>query len=91
MREAALTPVVANIGGQQRTITAVHATALQLATQAAKGDQRAMAKFLEWVDEIEKRAAAKRPTEFPFSEPDLEVLRAIYDRMLQCKPDEAAE
>jgi hypothetical protein len=43
------------------------------------------------MDEFEKRAAANRPSEYPFSEPDLEVVRAIYDRMLQCKPDEPTE
>jgi hypothetical protein len=91
MREAARAPVIANIGGQQRKISTLQATAWQLATQAAKGDQRAVVKFLEWMDEFEKRAAANRPIEFPLSEPDLEVLRAIHDRMQHCKPDEPTE
>ena len=44
-------------------------------------------KFLDWMDEIESRTAAAKPTEFPLSEPDLEVIRAIYERMKQCEQE----
>jgi hypothetical protein len=43
------------------------------------------------MDEIETRAAAARPSQFPLSEPDIEVIRATYERMKQCEPEEAAE
>jgi hypothetical protein len=61
---------------------------MQLATKAAGGDQAAMAKFLDWIDEIETRAAAVRPTQFSLGAPDIEVLRAAYKRMIQCKKPE---
>jgi hypothetical protein len=86
MMEAARNPVTATIGGKKRTISTLHATTMQLATKAASGDSKSMAKFLDWVDKIESRAAAARPSQFPLSEPDIEVLRAAYERMKQCEP-----
>jgi len=62
---------------------------MQLATKAAGGDQASMARFLDWVDEFETRAAAAKPAEFPFSDADLEVLRAIHERMKLCIPPSA--
>jgi len=59
---------------------------MQLATKGAKGDPRAMLKFLDWMDEIQRRAAAARPSEFPFTGLDLDVMRAIYARMKACDP-----
>ena len=81
--EAALHPITATIGGKKRKITNIQATTMQLATKAASGNQAAMVKFLDWIDDIETRAAGAKPSEFPLSEPDLEVLRAIYERMKQ--------
>jgi hypothetical protein len=75
------------VGGKIRKITKIQATAMQLATKAAGGDQTAINKFLDWMDEIESRAAAAKPSQFPLSEPDLEVLRAVHERMKQCKID----
>lgn len=86
MREAADEKVGANIGGQTRMISKIQATTMQLATKAASGDNAAIAKFLAWVDEIETRAAAARPVQFPLSEVDLEVLRAAYERMKLYQP-----
>ena len=83
--EAARDQVSATVGGRVRKITKIQATAMQLATKAAGGDQAAINKFLDWMDEIESRAAAARPSQFPLSEPDVEVLRAVYERMKQCK------
>ncbi len=85
--EAAHHPVTAIIGGKKRTISTLSATTLQLAKKASGGDHRATVKFLDYVDKIESRAAAARPTQFPLSEPDLEVLRAVYERMKLCEPD----
>jgi adenylosuccinate synthase len=88
---AARDHVTATIGGKPRKISKLQATAMQLATKAAGGDQAAMGKFLDWVDEIETRAAAAKPAEFPFSEADLQVLRAIYERMKLCSQPQAGD
>jgi len=86
MMEAARDQVSATIGGKKQKISKIQATTMQLATKAAGGDNAAITKFLNWVDEIETRAAAARPAQFPLSEADLEVLRAVYERMKQCEP-----
>jgi hypothetical protein len=84
--EAARDQVTATIGGKTRKISKIQATTMQLATKAASGDHAAMSKFLDWVDQIETQAAAARPAQFPLAEPDVEVLRAAYERMKQCEP-----
>ena len=81
--QAAREPVTAMIAGKMRKISRVQATAMQLAGKAAAGDQNAMVKFLNLVDEFETRTNAARPSQYPFSAPDLEVLKAIYQRMKQ--------
>ncbi len=84
LMEAARDQVTATIDGKRRKISKLQATAMQLATKAAGGDQASIAKFLDWIDEIEKRAATAKPPEFPFSEADLQVLRTVYQRMKLC-------
>lgn len=84
--EAAHEPVIVTVNGKKRRISKVHATAMQLANKAAGGDQPAINKLFDLIDDIETRAAAARPSQFPISEPDLEVLRAAYARMKQCEP-----
>ena len=64
---------------------------MQLATKAAGGDQTAINRLLDWMDEIESRAAAAKPSQFPLSEPDIEVIRAVYERMKQCNPEKKRE
>jgi hypothetical protein len=76
--DAANAQVTATIDGKLRKISKLVAAAMQLATKAASGDQRAMGGFLDWVDEIEARVAAARPVQFPFTPPDLEVLRETH-------------
>lgn len=88
--EAANSEVVAVIDGRKRKITKGQAALMQLATKASQGE-RELAKFLDWYDEFEARAAAARPAQFPLEERDLEVLRAAYERMKQCNPDGATE
>ena len=83
---AANDQVVVTVDGEKRRISKSQAAAMQLATKAAGGDQKAIANFLNWIDEFESREAAKRPTQFPLSAPDLEVLQAVYERMKQCEP-----
>jgi hypothetical protein len=67
LREAADDQVSATIGGKTRTISKLQATTMQLATKAASGDQAAMNKLLALIDEIEIRAAAAKPSQFPLS------------------------
>lgn len=85
--EAARDHTTVTVGGVKRRISNIQATTMQLASKAARGNPAAMAKFLDWVDEIETRAAAKRPNEFSLTEADVDVLRAAYERMKQCEPD----
>ena len=91
VKEAADNQVAATINGKSRKISTLQATVMQLATKAASGDHKAMGKFLELVDEMEMRASASRPAQFPLGEPDLEVLRATYERMKKCRTGKAAE
>src|SRR5258705_10735129 len=91
LTEAALDQVSATIGGKTRTISKLQATTMQLATKAASGDQAAMNKFLDWMDEIETRAAAARPSQFPLSEADIEVIRETYERLKRCEPEGSTE
>jgi hypothetical protein len=86
LMEAARDQVTATIDGKRRKISKLQATAMQLATKAAGGDQASIARFLDWIDEIEKRSATAKPAEFPFSEADLQVLRVLYKRMRLCAP-----
>jgi hypothetical protein len=90
LMEAARARITAIIDGKPRRITKLQATAYQLANKAASGDQRAIANFLDWINEIEHRAAAARPAEFPFGPGDLEVVRAIHKRMNECADREGA-
>ena len=91
LMEAARDQVSATVGGRTRTISKLQATTMQLATKAAGGDQAAMGRFLDWVDEIETRAASVKPSQFPLSAPDIEVIRAVYERMKQCDPEKERE
>ena len=91
LMEAARDQVSATVGGRTRKISKIQATAMQLATKAAGGDQAAIGKFLDWMDEIETRAAAVRPSQFPLSAPDIEVLRMAYERMKQCDTEKPGE
>jgi hypothetical protein len=89
--EAAADQVTVTINGKSRKITKLQATVMQLATKGATGDQKAMGKFVELVDEMEMRASVARPAQFPLGQPDIEVLRATYERMMQCRSDEAMD
>ena len=89
--EAAYDNVAATVDGKSRKISKLQATAMQLSTKAASGNQAAMNKFLDWVDDIETRAAAIKPSQFPLSAPDIDVLRVMYERMKQCNPEKPVE
>ena len=85
--EAARDHVTATVGGRTRKISKIQATAMQLATKAASGHPASISEFLDWVDEIESRDAAARPTQFSLSPPDVVVLRETYERMKECDLD----
>lgn len=76
--------------GEQKKLSRIQATTLQLANQAAKGEPRMVLKFMDWVDEIERRAAEARPSEPTIGEADLEVLRQVYERLKLCEPPKAS-
>jgi len=88
---AARDQVTATIDGKPRRISKLQATVMQLATKAAGGDRASIDKLLKLVDDFETRAAAAKPAEFPFGEADLEVLRAIDERMKLCLPPQGGE
>jgi hypothetical protein len=79
--EAVSDPVTVTIEGKSRKITKLQATAMQLATKAATGNDKAIAQLLDWVDQIEAQAAAARPSEYPISETDLGIIRAVHSRL----------
>jgi Family of unknown function (DUF5681) len=91
MMEAARDHVTATVAGRTRKISKIQATTMQLATKAAGGNQAAMGRFLDWIDEIETRAASVKPTQFPLTAPDIEVIRAVYERMKQCDSEKERE
>lgn len=79
--EAVNDPVTVTIEGKPRKITKLQATAMQLATKAATGDVKAIGRLLDWVDEIEARAEAARPSDYPFSDDDIKVIQETYKRL----------
>jgi hypothetical protein len=91
LMEAARDQVSVTIDGRTRAISKLQATTMQLATKAAGGDQAAMSRLLDWVDEIETRAASAKPSQFPIGADDIEVIRAVYERMQQCDPEKERE
>jgi hypothetical protein len=88
---AARDQVTATIDGKKRKISKIQATVMQLATKAAGGDRASINKLLDLVDDFETRAAAAKPTEFPFSEADLKVMRVVHERMKLCLPPQVGE
>lgn len=86
LMEAANDEISATIRGKTQSISKARAAVLQLATKAASGDLRAMARFIDMIDEIEMRAAAAKPPDFPLSEKDIEVIHAVHERMKRSVP-----
>lgn len=79
--EAARTKVTVTIDGKKRRITMAQAITMKLALRAAAGEAKATAEFLDWMDKIERRAEAARPSEYPFNDLDKKVIREIYKRL----------
>jgi len=61
MMEAARDQVSVPIGGKMRKVSKLQASAMQLATKAAGGHGASIEKFLDWIDELERRASAAKP------------------------------
>ncbi len=40
------------------------------------------------MDEVETRAAAAKPPQYPFTASDIEVIREMHERMKQCESEE---
>ncbi len=84
--EAADKNMRVTIDGAPRSISVRTAAVMQLAKQAVGGnDHRSMAKFLDLVDEMERREEERRPGQFVLSELDVEILSAIHQRMSACE------
>jgi len=79
--EAARGQVTVTIDGKPRRITKSQAAAIQLANKGAMGDPKLLLKFIDLIADIEARAEAARPSEYPFSDTDEIVIRAIYKRL----------
>jgi hypothetical protein len=88
--DAASRHVTAVIDGKARRISMAQASVWQLATQAVRGNQKAIAAFLDRIEEIEARAETARPTEYPLDDADLEVIRTVYDRLNKPTNDEGS-
>lgn len=79
--EAAHSKVTVTIDGKKRKITMAQAITMKLALRAAAGEPKATTEFLDWMDKIERRAEAARPSEYPFNDLDKKVIREIYKRL----------
>ena len=86
LKEAANGQVRATIDGKSRKISKIQATTLQLATKAASGDPRSISQSMDWVDEIERRAAAKKPAPYPIAPADKQIIDELYSRMMNSFP-----
>jgi hypothetical protein len=85
LRAAADANLSATIDGKKRRITQLAANVWRLAQQGAGGDHRAAVKFIDLVAKMEREASDSGPAEFPFGPEDLEVLKAVHERMLLCE------
>jgi hypothetical protein len=79
--EAAYAQVEATLDGKKRKISKAQSAAIQLANAGAMGDPKLLLKFIDLIAEIEARAEAARPSEYPFSDIDMKVIREIYKRL----------
>jgi hypothetical protein len=79
--EAAHAQVDATIDGKKRKISKKQSAAIRLANAGAMGDPKLLLKFIDLIAEIEARAEATRPSEYPFSDADKAVIREIYKRL----------
>lgn len=81
IQTAAREQVTVTIGGKTRKISKSQAAATQLANAAASGNPKFVLQFLDLIAEIERSAEAARPSEYPFSDLDIQVIREIHNRL----------
>src|SRR4051812_22135683 len=79
--EAAREQVTVTIEGKKRKISKVQSAAIQLANAGAMGNPKLLLKFIDLIAEIEARAEAARPSEYPVSDVDIKVITEIYKRL----------
>jgi hypothetical protein len=78
---------VAPVDGKLPKMSKLQSTVLHFVNKAASGDQTATAKLLALVDQIETSGTGRqRP--YPLSAPDIEVVRATYERMKEIERQE---
>ena len=75
--EAANEQFEISIDGKKRKISKAQAAAMQLANAGAKGNEKLLLKFIDLIADIE----AARPSEYPFSDADIKVIRETYKRL----------
>ena len=81
LQEAARDQVTVTLDGKKRKISKAQATAIHLANAGATGNPKLMLQFIDLIADIEARAEAARPSEYPFSEVDKKVIYEIYKRL----------
>lgn len=79
--DAANTQIEVAIDGKKRKISKAQAAAIHLANAGATGNEKLLLKFIDLIAEIEARAEAARPSEYPFSDADIRVIRETYKRL----------
>ena len=85
LAELAENKVAATIGGKKRKITMTQAITTRLAANALAGNNKAISEYLDWMEKIETRAEAARPSEYPLSDADLDIIKEVHGRLLQYK------
>jgi hypothetical protein len=79
--QAANEQVAVTIDGKKRKISKAQSAAMQLANAGAMGNPKLLVKFIDLIEEIERRAEAARPSDYPFSDVDIKVIREIHKRL----------
>jgi hypothetical protein len=79
--EAAHAEIEVTLDGKKRKISKAQAAAIHLANAGATGNEKLLLKFIDLIAEIEARAEAARPSDYPFSDADIKVIREIYKRL----------
>ena len=79
--EASHAEIEVTLDGKKRKISKAQAAAIHLANAGATGNAKLLLKFIDLIAEIEARAEAARPSDYPFSDADIRVIREIYKRL----------
>ena len=83
LAELAESKVAATIGGKKRMVTMTQAVTMRFAANALAGNNKAVSDYLDWMDKIESRAEAARPSEYPVSDADLAIIKEVHGRLKQ--------